>query len=57
MRNFVLPGRIVSSSFQNSGINEVVVDVALEAKRQNLPVIAVVSLGHCRATPAAHSSG
>jgi uncharacterized phosphosugar-binding protein len=57
MRNFVFARPDCFIIFSNSGINEVVVDVALEAKRQSLPVIAVVSLEHCRATPAPHSSG
>jgi uncharacterized phosphosugar-binding protein len=57
MRNFVFAPPDCFLIFSNSGINEVVIDVALEAKRQNMPIIAVVSLEHCRATPAPHSSG
>ncbi|HVF26442.1 MAG TPA: SIS domain-containing protein [Anaerolineales bacterium] len=56
LRNFVFSNPDCFLLFSNSGINEVVVDVALEAKRQNLPVIAVVSIDHCNASAALHSS-
>ncbi len=57
MRNFVFARPDCFLIFSNSGINEVVVDVALEARRQNMPVIAVVSLEHCNGSAALHSSG
>ncbi len=57
LRNFVFSPPDCFLLFSNSGINEVVVDVALEAKRLNMPVIAVVSVDHCSASPANHSSG
>ena len=57
LRNFVFSAPDCFLLFSNSGVNEVVVDVALEAKRLNLPVIAVVSVDHCTASPAVHSSG
>jgi uncharacterized phosphosugar-binding protein len=57
MRNFVFASPDCFLLFSNSGVNEVVIDVALEAKRQNMPVIAVVSLDHCNATAVLHSSG
>src|SRR5512139_1103672 len=57
LRNFVFSPPDCFLIFSNSGINEVVVDVALEAKRLGMPVIAVVSLDHCTASPAQHSSG
>jgi uncharacterized phosphosugar-binding protein len=57
LRNFVFAAPDCFLLFSNSGINEVVVDVALEAKRLSLPVIAVVSLDHCNASTALHSSG
>src|SRR5512143_3740952 len=57
LRNFVFSPPDCFLIFSNSGINEVVVDVALEAKRLGMPVIAVVSLDHCTASPAEHSSG
>jgi uncharacterized phosphosugar-binding protein len=57
LRNFVFSNPDSFLLFSNSGINEVVVDVALEAKRLNMPVIAVISVEHCTASPAVHSSG
>ncbi len=57
LRNFVFTHPDCFLLFSNSGINEVVVDVALEARRLNLPVIAVVSVDHCTASAALHSSG
>lgn len=57
LRNFVLDPPDSFIVFSNSGVNEVVVEVALEAKKRDLPVIAVVSLEHCRAGTPRHSSG
>jgi uncharacterized phosphosugar-binding protein len=57
LRNFVFSEPDCFLLFSNSGVNEVVVDVALEAKRLNLPVIAVVSMEHCIASSVNHSSG
>lgn len=57
LRNFVFAPPDCFLIFSNSGVNEVVIDAALEAKRQNMPVIAVVSFEHCQASPALHSSG
>jgi uncharacterized phosphosugar-binding protein len=57
LRNFVLKEPDSFLLFSNSGVNEVVVDVALEAQRLHLPVIAVVSMDHCMNSPALHSSG
>lgn len=57
LRNFVFSPPDCFLLFSNSGINEVVVDVALEAKRQGYPVIAVVSLDHCARSAALHSRG
>lgn len=57
LRNFVLSEPDSFIIFSNSGVNEVVVDVALETKRAGLPVIAVVSKEHCVASSARHSSG
>ncbi|MCB0095740.1 MAG: sugar isomerase domain-containing protein, partial [Caldilineaceae bacterium] len=47
MRNFVFSAPDSFMIFSNSGVNEVVVEMALEAKARNLPVIALVSLDHC----------
>ncbi len=57
LRNFVLEPPDSFLIFSNSGVNEVVVEVALGAKRRGLPVIAVVSLDHCLHSPIKHSSG
>lgn len=57
MRNFVMGPPDSMMIYSNSGVNEVVVEVALEAKAHNLPVIAVVSLEHCLASKPRHSCG
>lgn len=57
LRNFVLETSDCFIIFSNSGVNEVVVEVAQEAKAQYLPVIAVVSMAHCLASTPKHSSG
>lgn len=57
LRNFVLQPPDSFIVFSNSGVNEVVVEVALEAKERDLPVIVVVSEEHCLASTPKHSSG
>jgi uncharacterized phosphosugar-binding protein len=57
LRNFVLAPPDSFIVFSNSGVNEVVVEVALEAKARDLPVIAVVSLDHALHAKPYHSSG
>ncbi len=57
LRNFILTPPDSFIVFSNSGVNEVVVEVALEAKARNLPLIAVVSEAHCNASCSRHSSG
>lgn len=57
LRNFVLAKPDCFILFSNSGVNQVVIDVALEAKKLELPVIAVVSLEHCKGSSPLHSSG
>ena len=57
MRNFVLTPPDSFIIFSNSGVNEVVVEVALEARARGLPVIAVVSMEHCTAATPRHSCG
>jgi uncharacterized phosphosugar-binding protein len=57
LRNFVFSAPDCFLIFSNSGVNQVVVDVALDAKRMKMPVVAVVSVDHCTASPPAHSSG
>lgn len=57
LRNFVFGPNDSFMVFSNSGINGVVVDIALGAKQRGMPVIAVVSLPHCLASAPRHSSG
>jgi uncharacterized phosphosugar-binding protein len=57
LRNFVFGPHDSFVVFSNGGVNGVVIDVALGAKARGMPVIAVVSLAHCMASPARHSSG
>ena len=57
LRNFVLGPPDSFIVFSNSGVNEVVVEVAIEAKKRGLPTIAVVSMAHCLAAAPKHSSG
>jgi uncharacterized phosphosugar-binding protein len=57
LRNFVLRPPDVFVVFSNSGVNEVVVEMGLEVKKLGLPLIAVVSVEHCLASTAKHSSG
>jgi uncharacterized phosphosugar-binding protein len=57
LRNFVLEPPDCFLIFSNSGVNEVVVEVAQEAKALGLPVLAVVSVDHCLASKPRHSSG
>lgn len=57
MRNFVFAAPDSFMIFSNSGVNEVVVEVGLEAKALGLPVMAVVSADHCAASAPKHSSG
>ncbi len=57
LRNFVLRPPDSFLIFSHSGVNEVVVEVALEARALGLPVIAVVSRDHCLASMPKHSSG
>jgi uncharacterized phosphosugar-binding protein len=57
LRNFIFGPKDSFMIFSNSGVNGVVVDVALGAKARGMPVIAVVSVAHCEASSAKHSSG
>ena len=57
LQSYVLEPRDTMLIFSQSGINAVVVDVALGAKRRGLPVVAVVSVAQASALPSRHSSG
>lgn len=41
----------------NSGVNSVIVEMALRAKERGHRVLAITSLSHTRAVPASHPSG
>jgi uncharacterized phosphosugar-binding protein len=57
LRNFVFGPHDCFMVFSNGGVNEVVIDVAMGAKRRGMPVIAVVSRAHSDASTPRHSSG
>lgn len=57
LRNFVISKPDSFLIYSNSGVNEVVVEMALEAKARDLPVVAVLSVAHCQAADPKHSSG
>ena len=57
LSNFVFHEHDCMIIFSNSGVNNVIIEVALGAKDRNLPLIAVVSTEHCQASAPKHSSG
>jgi uncharacterized phosphosugar-binding protein len=57
LRNFAFGPHDSFMVFSNSGVNGVVIDVALGAKQRGMSLIAVTSLEHCLASPPRHSSG
>ncbi len=57
LRNFVLRAPDSFMIFSNSGVNEVVVDMALEVKKLGLPLVAVTSYEHSQSGKSKHSSG
>jgi uncharacterized phosphosugar-binding protein len=57
LRNFEFGPDDLMWVVSTSGTGALVVDVALEAKRLGLPVIALISLEHCRVSKPGHSSG
>ena len=57
LRNFVIAPPDSFIIFSNSGVNELVVEMALQVKQRHLPLIAVVSMEHCLAAPPKHPSG
>jgi len=56
LKNYRLDPRDTMMIFSQSGINGVVVDMALETKKLGLTLVALTSLEHTRAVPARHSS-
>jgi uncharacterized phosphosugar-binding protein len=57
LQNFTIAEPDSFLIFSNSGVNEVVVEMGLEAKKRGLPLMAVVSREHSDSSPARHSSG
>jgi len=57
LRNFEFGPHDLMWAVSTSGAGALVVDVALEAKRLGLPVMALISVEHCRVSSAGHSSG
>lgn len=57
LQNFIFRDYDVMIIFSNSGVNNVVMDVAFGAKARGLYTIGVVSMEHSLATPPKHSSG
>jgi uncharacterized phosphosugar-binding protein len=57
LRNFTISKPDSFIIFSHSGVNQVVIEMALEVKARGLPLIAVVSVGHCQAARPQHSSG
>jgi uncharacterized phosphosugar-binding protein len=57
LRNFVFGPHDSFMVFSNGGVNGVVIDVALGAQARGMPLIAVISVEHCQASSARHSSG
>jgi uncharacterized phosphosugar-binding protein len=57
LRNFVISSPDSFLIYSNSGVNETVVDMALEAKKRDLPLVVVTSFDHSQASKPRHSSG
>lgn len=57
LQSHVLEPRDTMLIFSQSGINNVVIDIALGAKRRGLSVVSVMSMAQATALPARHSSG
>lgn len=57
LRNFVIRKPDSFLIYSNSGVNEVIVEMALEAKASDVPLVVVVSVDHCETASPRHSSG
>lgn len=57
LKNFVIREPDSFMVFSNSGVNEVIMDMGLEAKKMGLPLIVIVSKEHCEKSTPKHSSG
>lgn len=57
LANFDFGPHDVMVCFSNTGINQVVIEMAIGAKKRGLPVVAITSVAHQMATKSRHSSG
>lgn len=57
LENYRLDPRDTMMIFSHSGINGVVIDMALETKKQGLTLVALTSMEHTLSVPPRHSSG
>jgi uncharacterized phosphosugar-binding protein len=57
LQNYDFGSHDCMTIFSSTGINNVVIDIALGAKQRGLPVIAVTSVAHQTATQSRHPSG
>jgi uncharacterized phosphosugar-binding protein len=57
LRNFIFHERDSMIIFSNSGVNNVIIEVALGAKARGLKLIGVVSKDHCAEAKPKHKSG
>lgn len=57
LKNFIFRESDTFIIFSNSGVNNVVVEMAIGAKARGMKVIAVVSVDHCTAAAPKHKSG
>ncbi len=57
LENYALHPQDAMIIYSHSGINQVIVDVALGAKEKSVALIAVTSLAHSKALQSRHSSG
>lgn len=56
LKNFIFRESDTFIIFSNSGVNNVVVEMAIGAKARGMKIIAVVSVDHCTAAAAKHKS-
>ncbi len=57
LRNFVFSPPDAFIVFSNSGVNELIIEMALEVKARKLPLIGVVSIDHATRSAPKHASG
>lgn len=57
LRNFVMNPPDSMIIFSNSGVNELIIEIALEVKEKGLPLVAVTSREHCLNSKPKHTSG